>query len=157
MEICYDRMRSGRRSVGLSMLPHLYISQSTFRMRRQDTDNLEKTRKQWRVPHKMGPDAREWRVIQPGDSGIWATCNKGKERQCIGELRDLFNEYAEILYGDVGAEEKSGPSADDMKVMSSAGIESEIKDEIVELQQPSLVQLFTPVRIEVQCGESACR
>ena len=28
--------------------------------------------------------------IQPGDSGIWVTCDRGKEVKCSYELRDLF-------------------------------------------------------------------
>ena len=40
----------------------------------------------------------------PGDSGIFATCNKGREAKCVGELRDLFAEYAEQLYGDGDSE-----------------------------------------------------
>lgn len=96
-------------------------------------------------------------MIQPGDSGIWATCNKGKERQCIGELRDFFNEHAEMLYGDIAVEETTGAPTADTEITSPSGIENEIQDEIVELQKPSSVQLFTPVRVEVQCGECAYR
>ena len=31
-------------------------------------------------------------TIEPGDAGIWATCDRNKEAKCVGELRDLFQE-----------------------------------------------------------------
>lgn len=44
------------------------------------------------MPNKdgKGPDASK--AINPGDKGIWATCNKGREKKCMFELLDLFNE-----------------------------------------------------------------
>ena len=33
--------------------------------------------------------------IQPGDSGIWATCGLGKEGKCVGDLKALFEEVGE--------------------------------------------------------------
>lgn len=86
------------------------------------------------------------KVIQPGDSGIWATCNKGKEGKCIGELRDLFAEFADELYGNSKVD-----AADDEQ--DAVDIESEIKAEVDDLHQPRTKALFTPVRIDVQCGE----
>ena len=80
----------------------------------------------------------------PGDSGIFATCNKGREPKCVGELRDLFAEYAEQLYGD-GADEDGGDGAD--------GIENDIKAELAGIQKPPTAQLFVPVKLDVQCGE----
>lgn len=51
--------------------------------------------KQWRVPRK------EQRVpqgtaptIEPGDAGIWATCDMHKEGKCTAELRDIFSEVS---------------------------------------------------------------
>ena len=105
------------------------------------------------MPRKGGTDSRERRVIEQGDSGIWATCNKGKERQCVGELRDLFNDYAERLCGDVVTEEATEPFRTEPEVLPSAGIESEIQGEVAELKQHDSDQLFTPVRLDVQCGE----
>lgn len=87
------------------------------------------------------------RTIQPGDSGIWVTCTKGKEGKCIGELRDLFAEYAENLYGDV---DRAEPHEGESKAASS--IENDINAELAELSKPTKVQLFTPIRVDVQCG-----
>jgi tRNA acetyltransferase TAN1 len=105
------------------------------------------------VPRKGDTDGRERRTIQPGDSGIWVTCNKGKESQCIGELRDLFCEHAEALYGETLATLELGRVTDILEAPSDVGIENEIQDEIAEMQQPSSRQLFTPIRIDVPCGK----
>ena len=108
------------------------------------------TKRQWRVPRKNDRGAVQAKVIQPGDSGIWATCNKGREGKCVGELRDLFTEYAELLYGDAVANEAEGEDEAD----EPADIESEIQAEVAGIRKPSTVQLFTPVRLDVQCGRS---
>jgi tRNA acetyltransferase TAN1 len=82
----------------------------------------------------------------PGDSGIFATCNKGREPKCVGELRDLFAEYAEQLYG-------GGADEDDENDGGAEGIENDIKAELAGIQKPPTAQLFVPVKLDVQCGE----
>lgn len=37
--------------------------------------------------------------------------------------------------------------------LSTNGIESEIQDEVAEMNHPTSVQLFTPIRLDVQCGQ----
>ena len=105
--------------------------------------SAKRCKKQWRVPRHNDRTVSQSQSIQPGDSGIWATCDKGRESKCIGELRDLFTEYANELYGDAATER------DSEKV---GGIESDIQAEISEMHKPEEVQLFTPIRIDVQCG-----
>lgn len=109
--------------------------------------DVEQQKKQWRVNRKNENASAQARTIQPGDSGIWATCTKGKEGKCIGELRDLFAEYAEQLYGDTDAAQ---PMEEVSKAASS--IENDIDAELAELSKPTKIQLFKPVRLEVQCG-----
>lgn len=36
----------------------------------------------------------ESRAIQPGDTGIWATCAMKKEAKSVADLRDLFQEVS---------------------------------------------------------------
>ena len=81
----------------------------------------------------------------PGDSGIFATCNKGREAKCVGELRDLFAEYAEQLYGDGDSEDEGDKG--------TASIENDIQAELAGIQKPPKAQLFVPVKLDVQCGE----
>lgn len=112
--------------------------------------------------------------IEPGDAGIWATCDRHKEGRAIAELEDLFARYAVKLYGEtclgpttmrsleqVGGEslEDAGDRVDD--------IESEIARELHSLRskpkgpahenfgQVSGSQLgsriFQPIRIGAPC------
>ncbi|KAI6801276.1 hypothetical protein KC361_g1892 [Hortaea werneckii] len=111
-------------------------------------DKRVKTKKQWRVPRKNDRGAIQAKAIQPGDSGIWATCNKGREGKCVAELRDLFTEYAEDMYGTAIA---GGTPEDHDETDEPADIESEIQAEVAGIRKPTTVQLFTPVRVDVQC------
>ncbi|GAB7346372.1 hypothetical protein MBLNU457_5079t1 [Dothideomycetes sp. NU457] len=137
------------------------------------SDKRLKTKKQWRVTHKnSNADAYRHRAIQPGDAGIWATCTKGKERKCIYELRDLFIEYAELLYGeqiatasnpvpglmdvDSGDGANEGASiveeADEDANGGTGSIEDEIQAEIAGLRKPSgAAKLFEPILPDMQC------
>lgn len=97
------------------------------------------------------------RIVQPGDSGIWVTCDKGKERKCIGEMRDLFSEYTEELYPAAGTqrvEPQSGVDAEDVERSAAADIENEIAAEINDMKQDrgKGPQLFTPVWLDMPCG-----
>lgn len=92
------------------------------------------------------------KTIEPGDSGVWVTCSKGKEGKCVGEILDLFTEYAERLYPQAQDEEEpNGADADDYEEQD---IEKAIKAEVNDIRRPAAARLFTPVRINVQCGRS---
>ncbi|KAK5686156.1 hypothetical protein LTS10_002270 [Elasticomyces elasticus] len=107
--------------------------------------NTRGGKKQWQVP-RNNQGAVQAKAIQPGDCGIWATCAKGREVKCVGELRDLFSDYADLLYGS--ALEVGDDAGEDSK---DVDIESEIKAEVEGIQKPSAVQLFTSVRLNMQC------
>jgi tRNA acetyltransferase TAN1 len=85
----------------------------------------------------------------PGDSGIFATCNKGREAKCVGELRDLFAEYATQLYGDSADNDDDDNHNDG----GATSIENDIQAELAGIQKPATAQLFVPVKLDVQCGE----
>jgi hypothetical protein len=85
----------------------------------------------------------------PGDSGIFATCNKGREARCVGELRDLFSEYASQLYGDAAGDDDDNDDNDG----GATSIENDIQAELAGIQKPVTAQLFVPVKLDVQCGE----
>ncbi|KAK3703543.1 hypothetical protein LTR37_014390 [Vermiconidia calcicola] len=114
-------------------------------------DKRQKSRQQWRVPRKHEEGVKALNVIRPGDSGIWATCNKGKERACIGELRDLFTAYADNMYEEKITAEAMEAVVATSEAQSAGGIESEIQSEIADMRQPGSRQLFTPLRVDVQC------
>ncbi|KAF2400076.1 hypothetical protein EJ06DRAFT_45884 [Trichodelitschia bisporula] len=88
------------------------------------------------------------RDIEPGDAGIWATCNKGKEAKCVGELKTLFDDYASRLYGHGAVGDEGGNDADDDVV----DVEAEIAKELESLRKPSAAQqLFASVRLDTPC------
>lgn len=99
-------------------------------------------------------------TIQPGDSGIWVSCDKGRENKCIHEVKDLFGEYAERLYPQAqniaddnetaeGGDVAAGNKDDDI----TASIEDEIKAEVRDIRKPSSPGLFTSIMLNVPCGE----
>ncbi|KAK0254126.1 hypothetical protein LTS09_010847 [Friedmanniomyces endolithicus] len=108
-----------------------------------------KSKKQWQVPRRNDHGGVQAKAIQPGDSGIWATCNKGREGKCVGELQNLFTEYAELLYGSTL--DASATRGDGTEMSDAADIESEIQAEVAGIRKPSAVQLFTSIRLHVQC------
>ena len=113
-----------------------------------NADHAQKKSKQWRVPRK-GQSNSIAPNIEPGDSGIWVTCEMGKEGKSTTELRDLFEEYAKKLYGD--PEEHS--SEEDSNEDAEADIEAEITKEVqgIKSKVTKKKALFQSVKMDVQC------
>ncbi|KAF1352048.1 hypothetical protein BDV97DRAFT_311513 [Delphinella strobiligena] len=99
---------------------------------------------QWKG--KKNADAFKNRAIQPGDSGIWVTCDKGREGKCTSELRDFFNQYAEKLYAKELEAEKGDADDDD-----EMDLEASIKAEVAGIKKPTQEPLFIPIKLDVQC------
>ena len=104
--------------------------------------------KPWRVP-KKGQANYAAPSIEPGDAGIWATCEMGKEGKCTAELRDLFEEYAAKLYGTSEDQIEAGNSDNEAEV----DIEAEIKKEVQGIKSKTTRKhaLFQPVKVDIQC------
>ena len=111
-------------------------------------DSAHKKPKQWRVP-KKGQSNYVAPSIEPGDSGIWATCEMGKEGKSTAELRDLFEEYAKKLYGGPEEQADEADSNEDAEV----DIEAEIKKEVQGIKSKGMTKeaLFQSVKVDVQC------
>lgn len=108
-----------------------------------------KGKKQWRAPRTGGAAViAQARSIEPGDAGIWATCDMRKEGKCVVELRDTFDEYARKLYGashdDAAAE--GGEAEQD-----EPGIEAEIQRELENMSKQTMEPLFTHIRLDTDC------
>jgi hypothetical protein len=67
----------------------------------------------------------------------------------VAEVRDLFNEYAEKMYPEAFGGDGGGDDEGDGEV----DIEKEIQAELAELKKPTMKQLFTHVRVNLQCGK----
>jgi tRNA acetyltransferase TAN1 len=77
----------------------------------------------------------------------------GHEGKCVMELRDLFNGYAERLYGTTTAE--TAETEQDPEEDSGEGevdIEASIKNEIRDMKVKGKKPLFQAVKIDVKCG-----
>lgn len=113
-------------------------------------DSAQKKPKQWRVPKKGQPNYLA-PSIEPGDSGIWATCEMGKEGRSTAELRDLFEEYAKKLYGSPEEQADGGESNEDAE--AEADIEAEIKKEVQGMRSTVTKKeaLFQSVKMDLQC------
>lgn len=86
-------------------------------------------------------------VIEPGYSGVYATCLKNKEGQCRKELLALFQEKADE-YFDMSEVDKE----DD--VDEGLSIEDQIKKEVSELNLTSTVtkkEPLKPINLDCMC------
>ena len=117
--------------------------------RKLETEGSDRKRpKPWRVP-KKGQGNYAAPSIEPGDAGIWATCDMGKEGKCTAELRDLFEEYAAKLYG-TSEDQIDAENCDDE---AEVDIEAEIKKEVQGMKSKTTTKgiLFQPVKVDIQC------
>lgn len=96
--------------------------------------------------------------IDTSTSGIYATCNRGKEKACISELTNLFNEKAEEFY-DLDAwraqneGEKEPADQKDSEETKELSIEEQIKQEVADLKgaKTSKTSLFSPIELDCEC------
>ncbi|KAF1808509.1 THUMP domain-containing protein [Eremomyces bilateralis CBS 781.70] len=118
-------------------------------------DGSKKKRKLWRVPKdNRGNVSHSRSTIEPGDAGIWATCTMDKEVKSQHELLDLFEEYAEILYGTKTGSSKEGPVVSDQenaKDGAPVDIEAEINEELAGMKTKKHDSMFTIVKTGIQC------
>jgi len=57
--------------------------------------------KKWKVPKKGQTTAdTALTMINPGDAGIWITCDMYKEGKCTAEARDICNEVGRSHQSD---------------------------------------------------------
>ncbi|KAL2831058.1 THUMP domain protein [Aspergillus cavernicola] len=83
--------------------------------------------------------------IETGNSGVFVTCDKGKEKRCAVEVVDLFTQYIE--QPDAGGDAAGSDSDSDQE-----DIEAQIRREIEGLQ-PSTKEssLFETVQFDLPC------
>ncbi|TID13959.1 hypothetical protein E2P81_ATG07026 [Venturia nashicola] len=122
--------------------------------KRKATDHVsqssseKKVKKQWTTPkqgYKGGGKSAYSRDIEPGDVGIWASCNKGKEGKCVAELKDLFQEYADRMYVS-----ENGMS-DAAKDASEDDVGAEIEKELQGLKKPQTEAPFSSIKLDTPC------
>ncbi|OMP85956.1 hypothetical protein BK809_0002168, partial [Diplodia seriata] len=88
--------------------------------------------------------------IEPGDSGIWATCNMGREAKAVAELRDMFEEHVEKMYGG-GAGRDDDAAGVDASTQEDADVEAEIAKELEDIRKPAKEPPFRHIRVDTDC------
>ncbi|CAG8498200.1 11604_t:CDS:10 [Acaulospora colombiana] len=83
--------------------------------------------------------------LKPNISGIFVSCTKSKEALCVRECYDLFNAYAEKLYGLGDAEGVVSNSEE------GEDIESSIMKELVQMKQPHESHRFASIQTGTDC------
>lgn len=106
-----------------------------------------KKSKPWMVP-KKGQPGYVAPSVEPGDAGIWVTCELHKEGKTQAQMTDLFEEYATNIYGQSGNDGDESDNNDD-----EVDIEAEIKKEVQGLKSRSTKKeaLFQPVKMDINC------
>ncbi|KDQ24338.1 hypothetical protein PLEOSDRAFT_174572 [Pleurotus ostreatus PC15] len=87
--------------------------------------------------------------------GIWATCVKGKEKQAVGELYDLFDTLASDMWPlGISSNDSEGGNSDE-----ELSIEAQIAKEVAAMKRPKIESRFsncmtgTPCVIFIACKE----
>ncbi|KAL1696875.1 hypothetical protein GGG16DRAFT_120519 [Schizophyllum commune] len=97
--------------------------------------------------------------------GIWATCPRGKERQTVGELYDLFESLSAEIWppteGEAGETEGSSAkpaNADDSDSDEDLSIEAQIAKEVAGIKRPAAEKRIQNCHTDTQCVVfMACR
>lgn len=95
-----------------------------------------------RVQYKLNPG-----IIDPQTSGVYATCNRRKEKGCAAELKMLLQDTAEALYGDA----LTGDGDDDEDEDENLSIEESLKKELASLQRKDTTKKEPISQIELGC------
>lgn len=98
--------------------------------------------------HEKSKKFKAGGFIDPGTSGIFATCNRGREQQCRKELMNLFAEKAEQYYDKT---ELNGGSDDENE--ENLSIEEKIRREVQEIQdkKDTRSELLKPIDLDCEC------
>lgn len=109
-----------------------------------------------RKGESKGGKAKKFRaggIVEPNTSGIYATCNRGREQQCRKELMNLFSEKIEEYYTKEQLENAENDEEDEVEDAEPLSIEDQIKKELSELKEnkQSKKTLLVPIELGCEC------
>lgn len=86
-------------------------------------------------------------IIDPNTSGVYATCNRGKEQQCRKELMNLLTEKIEEYFDLSKAEDE------DKEDPQSLSIEDQIQQELAEMKETKVSKkgMLQPIELGCEC------
>ncbi|KZV63099.1 hypothetical protein PENSPDRAFT_678111 [Peniophora sp. CONT] len=80
--------------------------------------------------------------------GVWVTCVKGKEKQAVGELYDLFEKVASEIWPELDAPDVDAADEDeDLEV----DLEKQIAEEMSAMKRPRREQRFVNCQTSTTC------
>ncbi|KAL4072711.1 hypothetical protein V8B97DRAFT_1958058 [Scleroderma yunnanense] len=80
--------------------------------------------------------------------GIWASCVKGKEKQTVGELYDLFESLASELWPIAGRDREEHPASDED---DGGNLEDKIARELAAIKRPRTESRFANCNTNTPC------
>ncbi|KAI9463245.1 hypothetical protein BJY52DRAFT_1210472 [Lactarius psammicola] len=88
--------------------------------------------------------------------GIWASCVKGKEKQTVGELYDLFENLASELWPETagvpdGASDEDGRDDPDEEGAVTEDLEKQLSKELASIKRPRKEQIFANCQTNTTC------
>ncbi|TFK36638.1 hypothetical protein BDQ12DRAFT_653924 [Crucibulum laeve] len=80
--------------------------------------------------------------------GVWVSCVKGKEKQTVGELYDLFESVASELWP---VKTESEGESSDAEANANLSLEDQIASEVSAMKRPRAEQRFTNCQTNTPC------
>ncbi|PCH42459.1 hypothetical protein WOLCODRAFT_102174 [Wolfiporia cocos MD-104 SS10] len=94
-----------------------------------------------------------WTQPSISGPGVWVSCVKGKEKQTVGELYDLFDNIASELWPDDSLKAAQGEDgSDDSEEEDDGDIEKQIAKEVASMKRPRKEQRFANCQINTPCA-----
>ncbi|KAF9223739.1 hypothetical protein BS17DRAFT_672848, partial [Gyrodon lividus] len=82
--------------------------------------------------------------------GVWASCVKGKEKQTLGELYDLFESLASELWPIEGRDLTEGHGASEDEDLSG-DLEAQVARELAAIKRPRVEKRFANCQTNTPC------
>ncbi|EIW57405.1 uncharacterized protein TRAVEDRAFT_169162 [Trametes versicolor FP-101664 SS1] len=109
-------------------------------------DSRDKGRRRFR------PDGTAiWGQRQIDGPGVWVTCVKGKEKQTVGELYDLFESLGNELWPVGEVDDAETPQDSDDEAGGAEDIEKQIAKEVASMKRPRKETRFVNCLTNTPC------
>ncbi|KAJ8468181.1 hypothetical protein ONZ51_g9803 [Trametes cubensis] len=122
------------------------------------SENKRKTDGRDRSRRRFRPDGTPiWGQRQIDGPGVWVTCVKGKEKQTVGELYELFESLANELWPTDTAEAADAQGESDEEDGGADDLEKQIAKEVASMKRPRKETRFancltnTPCVVFISC------
>ncbi|KAI0649360.1 hypothetical protein C8Q79DRAFT_508792 [Trametes meyenii] len=116
------------------------------------TENKRKADGRDKGRRRFRPDGTPiWGQRQIDGPGVWVTCVKGKERQTVGELYDVFESLANQLWPTEASEIADTPRSSDEEDGGADDLEKQIAKEVASMKRPRKETRFANCQTSTPC------